>query len=334
MATRKQSRVPETNKRTTDTTRQASSGTASAAKQTATDAADAVKDHARSFKGFVQKFFHDWSHHLTQALAFALVSSIIPIGMLLLAIVGSVIGSLSTHARDQFINQVIKVLPAPLADQSPEIIRSALQKLPQSSLLLTVIGILAALFFGSRLFTLLEACFDFIYRVPQRPLKQKNGVAIMMLILFMIFTPVLVLASLIPGQVLAFLQHTAINTDSTLLHRIVGIISSLIVSFLLFEIIYSFVPNRRGTLQRKIRASLPGAITATIVLQIALLIFPLYASNFTKGIVGQIGFALVLLIFFYLISLVTLIGATVNAYYAENIQPTEHDLVMRSKMCS
>ena len=304
------------------------------AKGVASDAADKVVEGARSFKGFTKKFYNDWSLHLTQALTFSLVSSIVPIGILLLGIVGNAIGGLSGHARDQFIGQVMKFLPPPLSNYSTDLLQSSLQKLPETSVLLTIAGVIAAIFFGSRLFTLLEACFDFIYRVPQRSFKQKNGRAILLTLAFMILTPILVVTSLIPDQLLAFLQKTSIQTDQAVVQRIAGIISSFIVAFILFEIIYVFVPNRQGTLKNRIRSSVRGALTAAIVLEIILALFPIYAKYFSNGLVGQITFALVLLIFFYLIGLVTLIGATVNAYYSVNIPPTAHDLVTRSSRSS
>lgn len=300
----------------------------------ASAAANTFKEGGRSFKGFLKKFYNDWTLHLTQALTFGLISSLIPIAMLLLAIVGNSIGMLDPKARATLIGQVRGILPPPLSSSSQDIVTSALQKLPQSSALLAVIGIIAALFFGSRLFTLLEACFDFIYHVPQRPFKDKNSVALAMLVLFMILTPVLVLASLIPDQALNILQHTTTAANSNLTNRIAGIVSSLIVSFLLFEVLYTFIPNRQNTLKYRLRSSVRGAVTAAIVLQIGLIIFPLYVRNFASGLVGQVTYLLISLIFFYIIALVTLIGAEVNAYFGENVPAPAKDLVTRASRTS
>ena len=300
-----------------------------AAQQAARDAAQKVSHGTKTMHDFVEKFYHDWSFHLTQALTFGLVTSVIPLGMLLFAIVGQVIGTLNHHAQQQFIGQLKSVFPPQLLPS--EITTSSIQKFSQGSGVWIIVSILAALFFGSRLFTLLEACFDIIYRVPPRPQKDKNLRAIVMVIVFMILTPLLVLTSLIPGQFVAFLQNTSVNAHMAVLNQLAGTVSSMIVSFVLFEIIYTFIPNHPSrSVKTRLRTSLRGSITATIVLQIALQIFPLYARSYTSGIVNQIAFALVFLIFFYIISLVTIIGATVNAYFAEDIPPTPHDLVTRS----
>ncbi|GCE26215.1 hypothetical protein KDA_16990 [Dictyobacter alpinus] len=295
------------------------------AQELTSDAADNIKSGTKTAGEFAKKFYHDWSHHLTQALTFGLVTSVIPLGMLLIAIIGGFIGTLSTSARTQFIKHLQSVLPPQILPT--DITNSALQKFSQSSGIWIFVSVIVAIFFGSRLFTLLEACFDIIYRVPQRPMKQKNILAIIMVFVFMILTPLLVLTSLIPEQLVSILRDTPIA--SSMVNRIIGIIGSLLVSFILFEVMYTFIPNRKGTLKGRLRASIPGAIAAAVVLQIGLVLFPLYIRNYTSGIVGQIAFALVFMLFFYVISLVILIGATVNAYFVENVPPAQNDFVTR-----
>ena len=291
------------------------------------DATANIKSGTKTAGQFAKKFYHDWSHHLTQALTFGLVTSVIPLGMLIIAIIGNVIGSLNPNARTQFIKHLQGILPPQILPAG--ITASALQKFSQGSGILIFVSVITAIFFGSRLFTLLEACFDIIYRVPQRPQKQKNILAIVMVLVFMVLTPLLVLSSIIPEQIVSILQNTPLTSNMSMVNRIIGIITSLLVSFVLFEVMYTFIPNRRGTLKRRLRASVPGAIAAAVVLQIGLVLFPLYIRNYTSGIVGQIAFALVFMLFFYVIALVILIGATVNAYFVENVQPTPNDFVTR-----
>ncbi|GCE04591.1 YihY/virulence factor BrkB family protein [Dictyobacter aurantiacus] len=302
------------------------------AREMASDANQTIHSGTKDGKNFVKKFYHDWSLHLTQALTFGLVTSVIPLGMLLVAIVGRIIGTMNTQARDQFIKHLQGMLPPQVLPS--QITASALQKFSQSSGIWIFLSVVAAVFFGSRLFTLLEACFDIIYRVPQRPAKQKNIMAIIMVLVFMVLTPLLVLTSVIPEQLVGLLQNSPISAGTAMINKIIGVISSLIVSFLLFEIIYTFIPNRKGSVKNRLRASVAGSVTAAIVLQIGLVLFPIYTRSYTSGIVSQIAFALIFMIFFYIISLVTLIGATVNAYFVENVQPTPNDFVTRASRSS
>ncbi|GER87571.1 hypothetical protein KDW_17330 [Dictyobacter vulcani] len=307
--------------------RSTNNGAKQKAQDLTSDAATNIKSGTKTAGQFAKKFYHDWSHHLTQALTFGLVTSVIPLGMLIIAIIGNVIGSLNPDARTQFIKHLQGVLPPQILPAG--ITSSALQKFSQGSGIWIFVSVLTAIFFGSRLFTLLEACFDIIYRVPQRPQKQKNILAIIMVLVFMVLTPLLVLSSVIPEQIVSIMQNTPLTSNMSMVNRIIGVITSLLVSFVLFEVMYTFIPNRKGTLKGRLRASAPGAIAAAVVLQIGLVLFPLYIRNYTSGIVGQIAFALVFMLFFYVIALVILIGATVNAYFVENVQPTPNDFVTR-----
>ncbi|HZU03465.1 MAG TPA: YihY/virulence factor BrkB family protein, partial [Ktedonobacteraceae bacterium] len=102
-----------------------------------------------------------------------------------------------------------------------------------------------------------------------------------------------------------------------------SILGSLLVSFILFEAIYIVVPNQHISF----RNSWLGAVVAAIALQIYLTLFPLYAARFLGGYVGQAGFAVILLAFFYYFAVILLIGAEVNAFFAERVRPIPNDLV-------
>lgn len=314
MATRRQEYTPEQH-----------------AKNTTSQAVNTAKQSTRSMGEFFKKFQNDWSPHLAQALAFSLITAIVPIAILLLAIVGNFLGALDPRAKGTFISHVTHAFPAQFSSQ--DVVNSAINKLSSSSGLLAFVAIVIALLFGSRLFTLMEVCFDVIYRLKPRPFVKKNLTALVMLILFIIFVPILVLASTVPGLATSIIQNTPINTGSDFLSRLGGILSSLIVSFLLFEAFYVFVPNRTEnvpSIMNRLRSSWIGAAVGAVVLQIMLLFFPLYVQTFMKGYTGQIGLVLVVLAFFYLFAIIILLGAEINAYFSEGIRPTENDLITRA----
>jgi YihY family inner membrane protein len=306
------------------TRRQAASNTA---RRTADAAAATATGGAFTMKNFFKKVSNDWTLHQTQALSYSLIGALVPMAILLLAIVGFILNGLDHHAYTQLINH-LGSSSGQFASQ--QVLTSAANKLAKASGALAILAVIAALIFGSRLFTLLEECFDLIYHVPPRAAGPKNGLAIVMTIVAVILIPVVVLASVIPGQVVGFLQRTAINASSGMISNIIGIIVSLIVSFILFEIMYAVIPNRQGTVEHRIRLTWKGALVAAVILQVCLILFPLYIRFFTKGYVGQIAFVLILLVFFYLISLAMLLGAQVNAFFVERIRGVSTDLITRS----
>ncbi len=301
------------------------------AQRGASQAAHAATRGARSSKDFMKKIQNDWVAHLAQALAFSLLTALVPIAIFLLGIFGVFLGSLDKSASQKFTDHLTTALKgSPLS--SGDVIHSALDKLQSSSGLLIFVAIVVAIIFGSRLFSLMEMCFDVIYRLQPRSFVQKNLIAIGMLILFTILIPFLILASTVPGLVLSILQNAAIGGNNTVTN-IFGVIASLIVAFLLFEVFYVFIPNRAENVQsvaHRFKTSWKGAAVAAIVLQLMLQFFPLYTRYFTKGYVGQVGLVLAVVAFFYLFALIILLGAEVNAFYEEGVQPTASDLISRA----
>jgi membrane protein len=65
-------------------------------------------------------------------------------------------------------------------------------------------------------------------------------------------------------------------------------------------------------------------------MQLFLLLFPIYAARFLKSYIGELGFALILLLFCYVFTLILLLGAEVNAFFAEGIRVPQSDLITQA----
>src|SRR5579884_3248947 len=116
------------------------SNAANVANQAASEAASTVKGDALTFKNFVKKFYNDWSFHLAQALAYSLITAMVPIAILLLAIVGWFLNGLDPHAYAQVIQHVSQALPKEMASQ--QALESAASKLRSASLALTFLAVI------------------------------------------------------------------------------------------------------------------------------------------------------------------------------------------------
>ncbi len=172
---------------------------------------------------------------------------------------------------------------------------------------------------------------DIIYRVRPRPPLRQNLVAIGMMLVFTILTPIMVFAATLPTAILTivksnpqlktipFLSTLVDNSMTTLLGGFAG---GLLAAFVLFEAIYVVVPNQRIQWKR----SWQGAIVSAILLEIFIALFPFYISHFMNSYSGQTGFIIVLLAFFYYFALILMLGAEVNAYFFESVQPLPNNL--------
>jgi YihY family inner membrane protein len=286
-----------------------------------------VQKDTQPMQAFINKFNNDWVMNFAGILAYNLMLAIFPIAIALLGITGLILSG-NPILETELINQAGKI--AGLGS----LVSLAATQLKHDAGILVTIAILTSVFGGSRLFVTLEGILDLLYRVRPRPIIRQNLVAVGMLILFIILIPILVAASVVP-TIFSNLLHNptlkSIPVLGTLTSGIGGFAISFIVAaaigllaaFILFESIYFVVPNQKISW----RNSWKGALAAGILLDIFLFAFPFYTKFFLRGYAGQIGLIIVLLVFFYYFAVILLLGAEINAYFSEKVQPLPNDLV-------
>jgi YihY family inner membrane protein len=172
---------------------------------------------------------------------------------------------------------------------------------------------------GSRLFVAIANAFSIIYRTPDRSFLKQNLMAIGMLILFIILIIIMFVTAAVPSFVINAIPG---NDGEQFGIFCAGIASSVFVSFILYMFIYLIVPNKKI----KFRHIWCGALIAAILLDIFLVLFPLYIRRFMGSFIGLIGFAVILITFFYYFGIILLLGAQINAYFFEQIQPLPEGL--------
>jgi uncharacterized BrkB/YihY/UPF0761 family membrane protein len=63
---------------------------------------------------------------------------------------------------------------------------------------------------------------------------------------------------------------------------------------------------------------------------VGLFLFPIYGTLFLTSYIGQVGFVLLMLLYFYLFALILLFGAEINAFFAEGIRVPLNDLITQA----
>jgi len=294
-----------------------------------------VEKKAIPYEELFIKCKDDWIHHLAQALAFSLLTAIVPIAILLLSIFSRILGILDTQTQQILTGQLDAIIPSPLSSQAIQVFNQAYDAFSKDSAIVVVFTFLLAVLLGSFLFSLMETCFDVIFHLPPRPFLRRHIVALGMLCLYVALAPIIILASAAPALILSLLHVIPPGNipESNLIFRLATIGGSIILSLILFEALYVVVPHRHvapHTIGRHIRNSWRGALVATIALELCLQFFPIYATFFLKRYIGQLGFVLILLLYFYLFTLFLLFGAEVNAFFAEGIRVPQSDLITQA----
>lgn len=264
------------------------------------------------FRLFVQKCKYDWSLVFSGMLAFNLLIAILPMAITLFGILGLVLGN-HPDLRNRIRNHIVQAFPPRANDGIREIINMAFRQLYHDAGIILAVGLIFAILGSSRLFVSIDRCLTIIYRVEERKFLKKYLLAIGMLFLFLILIPLMTAASSAPSLLLNVISNTGGRFGAYL----AGLLLSLFFSFLLFEVIYLIIPNRKMTLKN----TWCGSLVAASALQIFMILFPLYVKKCMASYTGQIGFAVILLLFLFYAAVILILGAQINAFFFEHIQP-------------
>jgi len=267
---------------------------------------------------FVQKFANDWSMNLAGMMTYSLITAIIPLLVGILSIVGLGLKTVSPSEFNNVANSLGSALPGNVINT-----KSLLKGLVNISGVAGIIALVALLWTGSNLFTNVENAFSIAYRTRDRDFIPQRLMAIGMIILLAILLPLSLIASglvnagadlfggLLPGPLKIILS-------------IVGPLTSIGILFLLFLAIYIIVPN----IKLSFRHAWRGALTASVLVAIVELIFPIYTNLFLSGNskYGPIILSvLVLIIFLWFFNVILMIGAQVNTLVL-GLEPLQYDV--------
>jgi len=280
------------------------------------EARQASEKNIKILPAFWTKFNNDWVMTFATGLAFNLITAIFPIVIAIIAIAGFIFNSFDSSFQAHLITSIENAFPPPLNQSN--ILGPALTTLSKNANFLLIFAVIFAIFGGSRLFITIEGYFAIIYHTRQRTLIKQNVMALIMLLLFVILVPLMVFVSSIPEIIQSMLNFPGNDVTSSL----IAIFLAFLFAWILFEAIYIVVPNQRISF----RHSWLGAVLAAVALTIYLNLFPLYVTHFLGNDKGQIGFVVILLFFFYYFAVILLMGAEINAFFAEGVHATPEPL--------
>jgi membrane protein len=265
----------------------------------------------RPLKSFWIKISNDWVFNLAGVLAYNLLLSVFPILLLLLAITGFVLNDLSPGSQMRLRHIIQQAFPQGTATG---LLYHVTVTLHHSAPLLFVLGLVLALVNGSNLFVVLENCLGIVFKLRGRHPIRQRVMAFGMVLLYVVIIPIMLLSSIVPAALVRLLGIAAKNPAAALFVQAAGIGLSVVSALLLFGILYVVVPNRRvgpGEIWK-------GTLVATLLLVLYEVIFPLYEGVFLQpqNYGTAAGFAVVILIFFYYLAFILLLGAEINSWAA------------------
>lgn len=174
-------------------------------------------------------------------------------------------------------------------------------------------GMIFAMFGSSRLFIAIDKCMSILYRLPERSFLRENMLSFSALFIFIIIVPIMLAISSAPSVLISIIPGHGGRFGTFIL----GIIFSLLPAFILFEVMYWLIPNKKMSF----KTTWCGALIAACILEVFIILFPLYVRLFMGNYTGQIGFAVILILFLYYFATIIILGAQINAFFFEKYQP-------------
>lgn len=231
---------------------------------------------------------------------------VIPVALLGLFIAGQVLSS--TAVQHSVLTDLQGIFPGAAEDT----LNDLLNQIRSSTTSTGVLALIASLWLGSSFWGALDTSFARIYECHSRRWLEQKRFALAMLGVVLVF----MVATVAVPTVQALLDRGAADLpfDLQRVTSVVYAISLTISVGLLFgclSVIYLRVPN----CPTPWRAVWPGAVSATIAIAVVDYAFPLYLSSIST--IARFGttivFILITLAWFYILALIILGGAVVNA---------------------
>jgi YihY family inner membrane protein len=250
-----------------------------------------------------------WDANLTgnaAMVAYNMLLAFVPVALLGLFVAGQVLHS------DAVQRSVLTDLQEVFPGAAEHTLKSLLSEIESSTTGTGVLALIGSVWLGSSFWGALDTAFSHVYAVSSRPwIEQKRfGIAMVgVVVLFMVAT---VSVPIVQSILRAGAER--LPFDLARVAGLVYVISLVIGVLLLFTclaVIYARVPNRDVSW----RAVWPGALAATAAIGVVSYAFPAYLSSIST--IARFGttivFVLIVLGWFYLLALIILGGAVINA---------------------
>jgi membrane protein len=243
---------------------------------------------------------------LAGMVAYNLMLAVFPFALLVLFIFGQVVNN------GDIEHSVILDLKRLFPNVEQGTLQDAIDRVRASSTTIGIAAIVGGIWIGASFWGAMDTAFCRIYHVQCRGWIEQKRFSLIMLVGLLL----LLLASVTVPTVESAVLSRADDLPLGLSHfgairTLIVVVGGLLITFLIICAIYWAVP--KGHMPW--RSVWPGALVFAVLTSVGNYIFPLYLTNISDlhRIGGTIGFILVTLVWFYVISLILLAGAVINS---------------------
>jgi YihY family inner membrane protein len=260
----------------------------------------------RYLRAFWHRAYEENITGLAGMVAYNLVLVLFPFALLVLFIFGQVLQSSDVEAS--VLDDLQRLFPA----VEMKTLNSALDRIRENSTTIGVAAAIGAIWIGTSFWGAMDTAFCRIYHVECRGWLEQKRFALVMLLVVTLFLAASVVIPTLEGVLVSSASDLPFGLSNIkVIANVLLLIAALGITFLLFSLIYYLVPKGHVPWP----GVWPGALFVTLTTGIANAVYPFYLAQVSSvgEVGGTIGFVLVALVWFYLVSLAMMAGAVINA---------------------
>jgi len=268
-------------------------------------------DHLRRFGTFLRRLQREIGYDdcmgMAAQIAFYLLLSLFPFLLFLLSLISFLP---IPNLQRELLAALSDSLPADSYRLVADTVQSLLSTRRQE---LLGFGLLASLYAGSTGIGALITTINRAYNIrPRRTMPHQKALAI---VLTVVLSAIMLLSTVIvvfgPGATHAIFQYLGLAGDSHNAWTQLRLAVVFALNLLTLSILYYWGPEAR----QQFRWILPGAVTSTVLWIGASSLFRLFIRNFGRYELtyGSIAAVIVLMVYFWLLGFIFLLGAEINA---------------------
>ncbi len=243
---------------------------------------------------------------LAAMVAYNLFLALFPFALLVLFIFGRVIQSPSVE--ESVVNDLQRLFPA----VELTTLKNTLDHIRDSSTTIGLAAAIGALWIGTSFWGAMDTAFCRIYHVECRGWLEQKRFALLMLIVVTLFLAASVVVPTLESLLISSANDLPFGLSS--IHGIASVVLLLAAlggTFVLCCVIFYAVPKGHVPWH----GVWPGALFVTVTTGVANAVYPFYLANVSSvgEVGGTIGFVLIAMVWFYLVSLSMMAGTVINA---------------------
>jgi membrane protein len=257
-------------------------------------------------RAFWQRAYRENVTGLSAMVAYNLMLAVFPFALLVLFVFGQVlkIGGV----EESVLADLQRLFP----NTEQHTLADALRRIEDNSTTIGIAAFIGSLWIGASFWGAMDTAFCRIYHVECRGWVEQKRFSFAMLGVVLLFIAASIVAPAIESAVLASTDRLPFGlSDIKAIDTALVLGAALLVTFGICTVIFWAVP--KGHMPW--RAVWPGALFVTVGAGLANWLFPIYLSNVSSlsRFGSTLGFILIALLWFYVLSLALMAGAVINS---------------------